>query len=204
VIGPPGVASPLGVAKQAQVLSVTDNGGYGNGGTPNSAQLAYVILLRNYGTQPIASLQVVEDLVSTFGAGTVWSVVSVTAPTLTLNPAFDGRTSTTLLAGTDTLAVGATTTIRLVVNVQFTAGVTYNNQVTGSGVVGSTPVSDLSNDGIDPAPTGNPGLHSTPTGTRLGTQAVPALSPVSIGLLLLGLALLASRRTRQVRVRARS
>jgi hypothetical protein len=192
------------VAKQAQVLSLSEGSGYGTGGTPNTAQLAYVILLRNYGTQPVDNLQVVEDLVSTFGAGPTWSVVSVTAPTLTLNPAYDGRASTNLLAGTDTLAVGATTTIRLVVNVQFTAGVTYINQVVGSGFVASVAVSDLSNDGTNPAPGGNPGTDNTPTGVRLGTQAVPALSTWSIGLLLLGLALIAARQSRRPRVRARS
>ncbi len=203
-LGPNGGSSPLGVAKQAQVLSMTEGSGYGTGGTPNTAQLAYVILLRNYGTQPVNNLQVVENLVSTFGAGPTWSVVSVTAPTLSLNPAYDGRASTTLLTGTDTLAVGATTTIRLVVNVQFTSGVTYINQVTGSGFVASVAVSDMSNNGTNPAPGGDPGTDNTPTGVRLGSQPVPALSTWSIGLLLLGLALIAARQSRRTRVRARA
>ncbi|WP_313915898.1 GEVED domain-containing protein [Tahibacter sp.] len=204
VLGPPGVTSPLGVAKQAQVLSLSEGGAYGGGGTPNTAQLAYVILLRNYGTQPVDNLQVVENLVSTFGAGSTWSVVSVTAPTLSLNPAYDGRTSTSLLTGTDTLAAGATTTIRLVVNVQFTAGLTYVNQVVGSGFVASVAVSDLSHDGTDPAPGGNPNTDNTPTGVRLGTQSVPALSTWSLGLLLLGLGLIAARQSRRLRVHVRA
>ncbi|GMV29769.1 MAG: hypothetical protein AMXMBFR59_18940 [Rhodanobacteraceae bacterium] len=193
-LGTPGGSSPLGLAKQAQVLSLTGGGGYGDGGTPGSAQIAYVILARNYGAQPVDNLQIVENLVTTFGAGTNWNVVSVTAPTLALNPAYDGRGSTNLLAGTDTLAAGATTTVRLVVSVQFTPGATFTNQVLGTGLVGGIAVSDLSTDGTDPAPgggSGGPGDDSTPTVVRLGTQTIPALSAWSFGLLLLGMAALA-------------
>ncbi|HSX58559.1 MAG TPA: GEVED domain-containing protein [Tahibacter sp.] len=197
-LGTPGGSSPLGVAKQAQVLAVSGGGGYGDGGAPATAQLAYVILVRNYGTQPVDSLQVVENLVTTFGAGANWNVVSVTAPTLSVNPAYDGRASTNLLTGGDSLAAGATTTIRLVVSVQFTPGAVYTNQVTGTGLVGNVAVSDLSNDGTDPAPGGgNPNDNGNPTIVRLGAQTIPALSVWSFGLLLLGMVALASQRQRR-------
>ncbi|MBL8297951.1 MAG: DUF11 domain-containing protein [Rhodanobacteraceae bacterium] len=200
-LGTPGGTSPLGLAKQSQVLAITGGGGYGDGATPGTAQIAYVILVRNYGTQPVDNLQIVENLVTTFGAGTNWNVVSLTSPTLSLNPAYDGRASTNLLAGGDTLAVGATTTLRLVVSVQFAPGAVFTNQVLGTGLVGNVAVSDLSHDGTDPAPGGgNPSDNSTPTGVRLGLQPVPVLSLWSFGLLLLGLAALAwrQRRVRQV------
>ncbi|MBL8297949.1 MAG: DUF11 domain-containing protein [Rhodanobacteraceae bacterium] len=191
-----GGPSPLGLAKEAQILSVT-GGGYGDGATVNRGQIAYVIVVRNYGQDPIDNLQIVEDLVTTFGTGTNWNVVDVTAPTLTLNPAYDGRTSTNLLAGSDSLGAGATTTLRLVVSVLFTPGEIYTNQVLGSGFIRGGAVSDLSTAGTDPAPGGgNPNDYSTPTGTRLGTQAIPALSVWSLGLLLLGLTALAWRRRR--------
>ncbi|MDC8016028.1 GEVED domain-containing protein [Tahibacter soli] len=189
-------AAVLGVAKAAQVLSVSEPGGYGGGAATGRAELAYVILVRNYSTQDVTALQVTENLVAAFGAGANWSVTSVTAPTLTLNPAFDGRAATTLLAGTDTLAAGASTTIRIVLSVQFQPGTSYSNQVTGSGLVGGVPVGDASHDGTDPAPNGDPSTSGDPTVITLGSQAVPMLSGTALALMLGGLMLLALRRRR--------
>jgi uncharacterized repeat protein (TIGR01451 family) len=197
-----GTSAPLGVAKQAQVLSLSGGGdGYGNGGAPATAQLAYLIVVRNYSTQTVASLQVVEDLTSTFGTGNNWRVVSMTAPTLSPNPAYDGRAVTTLLTGADALLPGTTATIRLVVDVQFVPGTLYSNQVTGSGVIGSIPVSDQSHNGTDPAPSGDAGADNTPTEIRLGSQAVPALSLGGLALLLAGLVLLATLQRRRAAAR---
>jgi uncharacterized repeat protein (TIGR01451 family) len=191
----------LGVAKAAQVLNVTGGGGYGDGGSSGTASLAYVIVVRNYSAQTVNNLQVTESLSTAFGSGNNWSVSSVTAPALALNPGFDGRNDTALLAGSDSLAPGATATIRIVLSVQFSAGAVYSNQVTGSGLVGVVPVSDLSHNGTDPAPGGDPATAGDPTVTRLGSLAIPALSPLAASLLVAGLALLALGAQRRRRMR---
>jgi hypothetical protein len=189
----------LGLAKAAQLLSITGgDGGYGSGGAPPSADLAYLITVRNYATQSITSLQVSENLVTTFGAGTNWSIQSVTSPTLTTNAAFDGRTVTTLLDGTDSLAAGATATIRLVVTVRFTPGHSYSNLVSGTGLVGGTPVTDTSTDGTDPAAGGtDPGTVQVPTVIRLGSEAIPALGNLALLMLFGGLVVVARIRLRR-------
>ena len=187
----------LGVAKAAQVLNVTGGGGYGSGAAPGNADVAYVLTVRNYSSQPVSNLQVTENLVATFGAAANWSVTGVTAPSLTLNAAFDGRGVTDLLAGTDTLAAGATTTIRLTVNIQFEPGRLYSNQVTASGSVGGVPVSDLSQNGVNPAPSGDPGSDGEPTVITLGSTAVPALSAPMVALLIGVLAFAGLRRRRR-------
>jgi hypothetical protein len=160
--------------------------------------VAYVVVVRNYGTQPITDLQVVENLVTTFGAGNTWSVGNITAPALTLNGAYDGRSVTNLLSGTDVLAAGASTTIRFVVTVQFVPGRIYFNQVLGSGRIGNVVVTDLSQYGSDPAPNGTPDTDNDPTGVKLGILAVPALSVWAYGVLLLGLCGLVWQRRRKV------
>ena len=185
------------MAKAVQVLGINEGSGYGDGGTPGTGQIAYLIVLHNYGTQAVANLQVVEDLVATFGTGPTWSIVNISAPTLSLNPGYDGRGNTQMLAGTDSLAAGSTRIIRITLNVQFVPGQVYVNQVVGSGLIGGTPVSDLSQEGGNPAPSGNPAVDNTPTSVRLGSQRIPALSPWSLGLLLLGLGLIAWRRQRR-------
>ncbi|WP_313913793.1 GEVED domain-containing protein [Tahibacter sp.] len=186
----------LGVAKAAQILGSTGGGGYGGGGAAPNADIAYIVLVRNYSTQAITSLQVVENLVATFGSGANWSVTGLTSPTLSVNPAYDGRGATNLLSGGDTLAAGATATIRLTVNLQFEPGRRYTNQVLGTGLVGTAPVSDLSQNGTNPAPNGNPGSDNEGTVIQLGSTSIPALSLPAILLLLAGLVLIVQQRRR--------
>ncbi|MEO8670045.1 MAG: GEVED domain-containing protein [Tahibacter sp.] len=189
----------LGLAKSAQIITISGGGEYGGGGTPASAQIGYVVFIHNYSTQPISDLQIVENLVSAFGSANTWSVGNITAPTLTLNGAFDGRSVTNLLVGTDVLAPGTTTTIRFVVTVQFTPGTTYTNQVLGTGRIGTVPVSDLSHEGTDPAPGGgDPSDTNAPTRIRLGVQVVPMLSNGGVAWLLLGLLAIAWRQRRRM------
>jgi uncharacterized repeat protein (TIGR01451 family) len=190
----------LGLAKSVQIVSISSPDGYGNGAANGRAELAYVIVVRNYSTQAVTSLQVVDNLVATFGSGTNWNVSSVTAPTLAVNPGYDGRTVTTLLAGTDTLAAGASTTIRLVVSLEFRPGTSYANQASGSGFIGSAPVSDASQNGTDPAPGGDPGADNDPTGITLGSTQIPTLSGTAFAAMLAGLVLIAWRRRRGVAI----
>ncbi len=115
-----------------------------------------------------------------------------------MNPAYDGRGSTNLLTGGDTLAAGATATIRLTVNLQFVPGRRYTNQVLGTGLVGAAPVSDLSQNGTNPAPNGDPGLDNEGTVIQLGSTTIPTLSLPAILLLLAGLVLIVQQRRRLV------
>ena len=149
------VSSPIiGVAKR--VANVVDNGN-------DSYDVTYELVVENLGNVSLDNVQVTENLNSTFTGVTSFNVTNVAtggAP-LTPNLGFDGTTDFNLLAGTDTLAVGASQTISFVVNVN-TGGNRgpFENIAVASGSNGSTTVTDQSDDGIDPDPNpndGNPG-----------------------------------------------
>ena len=84
--------------------------------------MTYSILVENTGNVDLSNIQVTDDLATTFAPATSFSIVSVISGTFTTNPNYDGDTDgganpthINLLAGTDSLAVGANGTITLVV-----------------------------------------------------------------------------------------
>ncbi len=83
--------------------------------TPQLIRMTYSILVENTGNVDLSNIQVTDDLATTFAPPASFSIVSVLSSTLTTNPNFDGDTDINLLAGTDSLAVGANGTITLVV-----------------------------------------------------------------------------------------
>ena len=90
--------------------------------TPQVIRMTYSILVQNTGNVTLNNVQVTDDLATTFALADSFSIVSVLPGTFTTNPSFDGDTDgganpthINLLAGTDSLAVGANGTITLVV-----------------------------------------------------------------------------------------
>jgi hypothetical protein len=133
-------------------------------------------------------------------------VVSVTSPDFTVDPAFDGNGHTSLLAAGNTLAVGQTGTILVVVEAHSGGKIgPYSNTSTASGVSpAGAPVTDVSQAGTDPDPDhdGNPGNNSDPTVFALTPVQIPALNGLglaALGALLGALALWRLRRERQGR-----
>lgn len=163
----------LGVGKDVGTISDNGDGSY---------NVPYIITVENFGNVPLTDLQVTDNLTNTFVNPTapqpVFNVIagSVASPTLAVNAGFDGVATgdTNLLAGTDTLAIGATATITFTVRVEpnVAQGV-YDNQAFGSGdSPGGTTVTDTSQDDGDPDdnsadPTvnndGDPSNNSDPT-----------------------------------------
>ncbi len=151
----------LGVAKAAG--TTTDN-------NDGSFTVPYTIRVQNYGDVELNNLQVTEDLSETFAQASEFNVVSnsINGNGVTVNPNFNGTSNTNLLAGTDSLAVGASATIRF--NVRVTPGNNlgpYNNTAVGTatGANNTGPVTDNSTDGTNPDPDGdrNPTNNSVPT-----------------------------------------
>jgi uncharacterized repeat protein (TIGR01451 family) len=154
----------LGVAKS--VASVVDAG---NG----NSTVTYSIRAQNLGDVPLNNLQLTENLVTTFGS-VPFTVNRVSAPqgNLTPNPNYNGRTDLNLLAGTDTLALGETKTLELVVTITPpNERRTFTNQVEGTATspTGQT-VRDLSQNGINPDPDSdrNPTNNDVPTPLVIG------------------------------------
>jgi LPXTG-site transpeptidase (sortase) family protein len=138
--------------------------------SPGTYQVIYDILVQNMGDVPLNSVQVTDDLSATFTAPTTVSVVSRSAVGLTINPAYSGIGN--LLAGTDSLAVGASGTIRLVINVVPYASGPFQNTAIASGVnpFGGATVTDRSQNGTIPDldGDGNPTNDNVPTPVDFG------------------------------------
>ena len=159
----------IGVAKQVVSTVLEPSGSFG----ANTARVTYNIVVANIGTVPLEQVQLDENFNSVYGAGT-FQVVSVTfdggATTVAADAGFDGidGSNTTLLADaagtpTGTLAVGATSTFQLIVDVDssnpnLTPALPgpYDNQVTATATdAAGNPTSDLSDSGTDVDPDGD-------------------------------------------------
>ena len=126
----------------------------------NRFRITYDLLVENLGNVNLNDVELTENLDDTFGAGT-FSVTSVTSPTLTTNQIYDGSNNTNLLASGNSLAVGRTAEVRLVIEVTPpNLNQDYTNQVEATGTSpDGTPVNDLSDNGV---PTEDNGLETDP------------------------------------------
>ena len=145
----------IGTAKQ--VNNVANN-------TDGSYTVTYDIAVENFGDVNLSNVQLDEDLTVTFAGASSFTFdsLTVTSGTVTASSTFDGSGNIGLLAGTDTMLVGETATLQLVVTVMPAAlDTTYNNQVTATATSpAGDSVNDASDDGTDPDPDGD----GTPSG----------------------------------------
>ncbi|MFH7026141.1 MAG: hypothetical protein ACHBN1_12225 [Heteroscytonema crispum UTEX LB 1556] len=155
-----GSASRLGVAKAAGVPTINDDGSF---------TVAYTIAVRNAGNSNLTNLQLTENLSQTFTGATNFSLVpnSLSGTGVTVNSNFNGTSNTNLLAGTDSLAVGANATITFSVRVNPGTKIGPYNNITVGNATGpnNTPVTDQSTNGtnVDPDGDGDPTNNSVPT-----------------------------------------
>ncbi|HRD38711.1 MAG TPA: hypothetical protein PLC65_08770, partial [Bacteroidia bacterium] len=155
----------LGIAKAVSSTTLNANGSY---------DVAYKVVVKNTGFAQLNNVLLTDNLSATFPAPTAFSVVSApvitsTGSSLTIDPAFNGSTSTALTNTlTSVLPIGQTDTIVFTVNV-IPNGVfgTFNNSVLGAAVGGtaSTIVTDSSQVGLDTDPDldGDPTNNNVPT-----------------------------------------
>lgn len=163
------VNNSLGIAKAVSSTTLNANGSY---------DVAYKVVVKNTGFAQLNNVLLTENLSATFPAPTAFSVVSApvitsTGSSLTIDPAFNGSTSTALTNTlTSVLPIGQTDTIVFTVNV-IPNGVfgTFNNSVLGAAVGGtaSTIVTDSSQVGLDTDPDldGDPTNNNVPTPLNL-------------------------------------
>ncbi|WP_346292100.1 DUF6923 family protein [Sphaerothrix gracilis] len=171
----PSTSGLLGVAKR--VDSVTSSGA-------NQIDVTYEIVAENFGAEDLSNFQLVEDLNTTFGAGSFSIQNLTTTSAISVNfPGFDGNGlggNTNLIAASQVLPANSTATFRLTVRVDTSSATLprpvpgpYENQVDGSGELpGGQRVTDSSTDGFNPDPDGDndptePG-ENAPTTVRFG------------------------------------
>ncbi len=158
--------TPFGIAKSVDSVSSADG----------SYLLSYKIIVKNYSTVDMDSVQLVDDLANVFSNNTQFVVVGnpivKDTSTLVVNPDFDGdKDKNMLIAKLSKLKAGVSDTLTFKVKVanQDAEAQTYLNVVDGKAWLGDSLVTDKSTAGFDPdfTPDGNPGNDSEPTGITL-------------------------------------
>jgi LPXTG-site transpeptidase (sortase) family protein len=126
----------------------------------SNGTVSYQVVVVNTGGAALTNLQVTDLLPFTAGQYTVANVTaSVTSGTITPNfPGYDGFATSTLLAGTDTLAAGATATITITVQLNNAVSSTYDNSATASTVQ----TGSIDDDGLTANDPGTPGAGADP------------------------------------------
>ena len=120
----------LGLAKQ--ITAATQIG-------PTTFDITYVLAITNLSSDVAATnVQIEDNLLSTFPGAA--SIAITAAPTVSggltaANPAFDGASNQSLLAGNEALAIGASATVSFIVRVDL-AGIVgngpFNNTATAT------------------------------------------------------------------------
>jgi large repetitive protein len=185
-LAPIGVEQPqIGVAKRVVSITRDNNDGL-------LFAVVFEMRVENLGNVPLSQVQVTENLAAVFAQALSFTVDSVTSPTLTVNPGFNGAGNNNLLAAGNNLAIGASGTITLTLHVRSNLPGPYVNQVTATGQSpANVPVTDISEDGTNPDPDGDgqSGDNNTPTTFTLPVSVVLIPTLNEWGLLALALVL---------------
>ena len=189
----------LTAAKEAVSTTVTDE---------RMVELTYRVRAGNAGNVEIQNLQITDDLQDTFD-GLSFDVTAISSTDFTVNPDFDGSGDTNLLAGSDTLTIGAVGSVEFTVivdtstlteeeitleNIAFASGNTPTGEPTETPTTpGSIPVTSSG----EPTPTtvtvdiprlglGEPPAALAFTGVEPWGLALFAVLLLAAGLLALG------------------
>ena len=183
----PGPMPVIGLAKR--VTSLQDNGG-------GNYSVFYTLLVENLGNEGLEDVQVTDALSvppSDFPVSAMGQVLGTTGG-LTGSMTFNGQGDINLLSGSDTLAIGASGTIDVVVDFTDDGSSPFINQATANAVgeMSSLPTTDPSDDG--PSTDNGNGIPNEPVdndptpvtvGGTTPPYSVPALGPLGMGALLL-------------------
>ena len=129
---------------------------------PGEYRLTLAFVLANLGPRDAPNVQLTDDLAAALPGVSDFRVLAppaVSGALSRVNPAYDGRGDTRLLAGDETLPAGARAelTLRLAVSVGDAPGPFLNQaHLTSASVPGGAPLAeDRSDDGSEPDPNGN-------------------------------------------------
>jgi uncharacterized repeat protein (TIGR01451 family) len=123
-----------------------------------SFDVPITLTLENLGNVALQDVQVTDVLTGTFPAPATFSIASPPAsPSLAVNPSYDGDADANLLAGSDSLAVGATATVSFTVRFfpNTNPGPFFNSATATALDAAGNATTDVSDAGTDPDANGN-------------------------------------------------
>jgi uncharacterized repeat protein (TIGR01451 family) len=177
----------IGLQECAPNIGVAKSVGTPVANSDGTFTIPYTVRVRNLAPVPLPSqpqvtydlknVQLTDPLTDLAAKATINSITGIQSPTLAVNPAYSGPGNPNLLLATDTLTPQTTAVVTF--NVILTPGSgpdgfgPFNNTMKVTAITqGGSPVSDDSNDGVDPDPTGaGTGAGNTPTIVSLTRQA---------------------------------
>jgi LPXTG-site transpeptidase (sortase) family protein len=154
----------IGLAKRA--VSVTNV-------SANTYDVLFTFVIENYGNVTLHNPQITDNLNTTFPSTTTYAVKSVSSSDLIVNASFNGDSDQQLLGSGNTLAVGESKTLDVVVRVvPTTHGIFYNTATVTAKDVNNHDVTDVSQNGSNPDAdgNGNPTNDSEPTPVDFGSH----------------------------------
>jgi LPXTG-site transpeptidase (sortase) family protein len=141
--------------------------------SPGIYEITYDLYVKNYGSTILNSVQVTDDLSATF-PGMALTVQTPTSTKFAVNASFNGISNRNVLMNTgNSLAVGESGTVRIVVRVTPTSAGPFSNTAVASGQCPTctTAVTDQSQNGTDPDYPDNdkdPTNNNVPTTVNFG------------------------------------
>jgi gliding motility-associated-like protein len=168
----------IGASLSASAPALQGNGTY-------NVTLSYRV--KNYGNVNLTSVRLSQNLLRSVGAPSAFNIVGpvLSTGTILLNPSFDAKTDTNLLASTSMLAFKQEATVSFTINItpNQLASV-YRLQATASGFSDdvNTTVADLSNDGTEPDTDGNNIPSERVITSIVINLPIPPLVPGNIGI----------------------
>jgi uncharacterized repeat protein (TIGR01451 family) len=159
-----GVEQPeIGIAKR--LVSIVKD--------PNALlyTVTFEIRLENLGNVPLTGVNATDSFAAIFPSPMTFEVTGLTSTDFAVNAGYNGNDNIDLLAAGNTLAVGQSGVVRIVVEIHSAGntGPFDNTSVARGTSPGDVPVTDISQDGTDPDPNndGDSGDNNTPTTFRL-------------------------------------
>ncbi|NCC73140.1 MAG: T9SS type A sorting domain-containing protein, partial [Sphingobacteriia bacterium] len=154
----------IGLAKQLVSLVYNQNGTY---------TALFNLRVKNYGDVELTDIDLVDDLDNVLGNGN-YQVISLYSEKFGVNVSYNGGTITNVLTTDNSLEVGASGAVLLMVDI-FSTGVYTNTASVSANTPRGGFVQDISHDGADPAPGGgnDPNNYSDST-IIVADECIPA------------------------------
>lgn len=146
-VGPLTPKAQIGLAQQLTQTSLLADG---------STLLRFEFTLKNLGNVQLSKLSLTHALAAAFPGACALQVTGLSSASLSVNPAFNGKNNTQLLADNNELPMGTQASVQLSVRISGCGNLTGNLSATATATgISNAQTSDVSHNGANPDPDGD-------------------------------------------------